>query len=246
MVGRDELSTTDTLLDGRVTLSQPTLGYRVAIDPVLLAAAVPVKRGQRVLELGVGCGAAALCLIARVPGCTLDGLELDADRAALAARNAYANGFQRQIDVYVGDIVAPHASLTGDYDHVLANPPYMTLDRAPPSCRRDASRVEVRGSLDDWIQCAAKQVRAKGTVTFIHRADRVDDLLQAMNGIFGGLVIYPLWPRAGRAAKRVLVQGRRDVATPSRIAPGLVLHQDGGEYTSAARAVLRDAQALVL
>ena len=33
--------TDDSLLGGRVALRQPAEGYRVAIDPVLLAAAVP-------------------------------------------------------------------------------------------------------------------------------------------------------------------------------------------------------------
>ncbi|MBF0393554.1 MAG: methyltransferase, partial [Alphaproteobacteria bacterium] len=59
--------TDDTLLDGRVRLRQPTHGYRAAIDPVFLAAAVPAGAGQRVLDAGCGAGAALLCLCARVP-----------------------------------------------------------------------------------------------------------------------------------------------------------------------------------
>ncbi|MBF0374243.1 MAG: methyltransferase, partial [Alphaproteobacteria bacterium] len=50
--------TDDTLLDGRVRLRQPTHGYRAAIDPVFLAAAVPAGAGQRVLDAGCGAGAA--------------------------------------------------------------------------------------------------------------------------------------------------------------------------------------------
>ena len=37
-----EYWTEDKLLDGRVTVLHPRHGYRVAIDPVLLAAAVPL------------------------------------------------------------------------------------------------------------------------------------------------------------------------------------------------------------
>ena len=61
--------TEDKLLDGRVTLLQPRKGYRVAIDPVLLAAAVPARLGDHVLDLGSGTGAASLCLAARL-ACT--------------------------------------------------------------------------------------------------------------------------------------------------------------------------------
>jgi tRNA1(Val) A37 N6-methylase TrmN6 len=53
--------------------------------------------------------------------------------------------------------------------------------------------------------------------------------------------VYPLWPGCDRPAKRVIVQARRGVATPLRLAPGLVLHEADGRYTPAADAVLRGA-----
>ena len=58
--GREEDE--DSLLGGRVRLRQPASGYRVAIDPVFLAAAVPARPDSRVLDLGSGCG--KICFIA--------------------------------------------------------------------------------------------------------------------------------------------------------------------------------------
>jgi tRNA1(Val) A37 N6-methylase TrmN6 len=89
-------------------------------------------------------------------------------------------------------------------------------------------------------------VRPKGTVTFIHRADRIDALLGQLAGRAGGVVIFPLWPRAGQPASRVLVQARKQIATPARLAPGLVLHEADGRFTAAAEAVLRGGEALTL
>ena len=66
----------DALLGGRVRLRQPKTGYRVAIDPVLLAAAVPASLVDTVLDVGCGVGAASLCLAARVPGCRITGIEM--------------------------------------------------------------------------------------------------------------------------------------------------------------------------
>jgi tRNA1(Val) A37 N6-methylase TrmN6 len=66
--------TEDTLLGGRVRLRQPASGYRVAIDPVLLAAAVPAVSGETALDIGCGTGAAALCLAVRVPGVRVIGI----------------------------------------------------------------------------------------------------------------------------------------------------------------------------
>jgi tRNA1(Val) A37 N6-methylase TrmN6 len=81
--------TDDHLLGGRLRFSQPARGYRIAIDPVLLAAAMPARAGERVLDAGAGTGAASLCLAARVPECRIVGLELQrpADRGQLRPRD---------------------------------------------------------------------------------------------------------------------------------------------------------------
>ena len=68
-------TTTDRVLGGRVTLRQPAEGYRAAIDPVFLAAAVAEDCRGPVVDLGCGAGAATLCVAARLPGCHLIGFE---------------------------------------------------------------------------------------------------------------------------------------------------------------------------
>ena len=83
--------TDDRLLGGRVALYQPAAGYRAAIDPVLLAASIPAREGETVLEIGAGVGGAALCLAARVPGIVVHGLEIQADLVDVAALNIDRN-----------------------------------------------------------------------------------------------------------------------------------------------------------
>ena len=46
--------TDDGFLGGRLRILQPRVGYRAATDPVLLAAAVPAKPGQRALNWAAG------------------------------------------------------------------------------------------------------------------------------------------------------------------------------------------------
>ena len=93
-------TTAGGLLDGRVRYDQPVDGYRTGLEPVLLAAAVPARTGQRVLEAGTGAGAGLLCLAARVPGVMGVGIEADADMAALARCNLAANAPGRHQDRY--------------------------------------------------------------------------------------------------------------------------------------------------
>jgi tRNA1(Val) A37 N6-methylase TrmN6 len=240
----------DALLGGRVRLRQPRRGYRAAIDPVLLAAAVPARAGQRVLELGAGAGAAALCLAARVPGCTVLGLERDPGLAALANENAAINGLAERVRVVAGDVVAPAAELMAEgFDEVMLNPPHLAAAAgpAPPDAGKAAARVEAAGApLSAWLERALALARRKAAITVIHRAERLDALLAGLGGRAGDIVIFPLWPSAGRPAKRIIVRARSGVATPLRLAAGLVLHEPDGRFTAAAEAVLRDAAALTV
>jgi len=235
--------TTDTLLDGRVILKQPATGYRVAIDPVFLAAAVPARPGEHVLDAGSGVGAAALCLAARVDGITVDGLDIDAHLVALARDNAGANGFARRITFHDGDLGRPPPALKpGHFDHVMTNPPYLAAGCAQPSPQAAKARATVEGAvpLADWLLSCLRLLRRRGTLTLIHRADRLDRILAALAGRAGAITVLPLWPRAGVPAKRVIVRATKGASGPARLLAGLVLHDRRGGYTAGADAILRD------
>lgn len=238
--------TEDRLLGGRVRLAQPAGGYRVAVDPVLLAAGVPARPGERALDLGAGVGAASLCLAARVPGVSVTGIELQPGLAALADANAAASGLAGRVRVVAGDLLAPPPEIAPGFDHVLANPPYMRAGAhtPPPDAGRAAAHGEGEAALADWVACAARFLRPKGTVTFVHRADRFDELVSLLRGRFGEVTLIPVWPGGGKPARRVLVRARLGVRGPARLLPGLVLHGPDGGYTAEAEAVLRDAAPL--
>jgi tRNA1(Val) A37 N6-methylase TrmN6 len=235
----------DAVLGGKVKLLQPPSGYRVAIDPVLLAAAVAAKTGDRILDLGCGVGTAMLCVAARVEATRPVGLEIQEDLAALARRNLTLNGMEERGEILTGDVAAPPAALSADsFQHVIINPPYLESERARPSpdATRAAATVEGEARLDVWVSTAIRFCAPKGSVTFIHRADRLGDLLGCMGVGLGGLKVFPLWPGLGKAARRVIVQGRKGSAAPLEMLPGLVLHGANGAFTPEAEAVLRAVQ----
>lgn len=241
--------TEDRLLGGRVILRQPRNGFRTAIDAVLLAAAVPARAEDRVLEVGAGTGAASLCLARRVDGLLVHGLELQRDLSRRFAENAALNNLADRVIAVPGDLLRPPPIMERDtYDHVFANPPFLDAARADPSddpARRAAS-VEGEASLEDWIGFGLSMAKPRGSFTFIHRADRLVELLGAIAGKAGGIVVFPLWPRAGSPAKRVIIQARKGSRAPAVLASGIALHGDGQAYTPEAEAVLRDGWALPL
>lgn len=243
--------TLDHLLGRRVALFQARNGYRAAVDPVLLAAAVPAAPGQRVLDLGLGAGAAALCLAARVPGISLVGIERDVAAAALARANAVLNGADLAVvEADVGGRAAHASDPRGlSFDHVLTNPPYLEPDRAdpPPDGGRRAAHVEAGVGLSGWIAAGLRRLKPGGSITVVMRADRLDVVLTALSGPAGDIRVLPVHTVAdGRPAKRVIVQAMKGRRTPLSLLAPLVLAGQGRAWLPVARAVLEDAAPLVL
>ena len=232
---------TDTFLDGRVKVAQPQSGFRSGLDAVMLAAAVPAAPGQTVLELGAGSGVASLCLMARISGLNVTGVERDEKLVALAEDNARANGFD--CTFFAADIFALPKDLKRDFDQVLANPPFHGEGQASPDAARAAALMD-DGALSDWLRLGLQRTVSGGFFTAILRADRLNQALAALPE--RGVCAFPLWPRQGEAPKRVILQARKGSNAPFALLPGLVLHQEDGAWTPEADAVLRRGNALAL
>ncbi|MCW8915008.1 MAG: methyltransferase [Magnetovibrio sp.] len=234
-------TTQDFVLNGKVTLHQYKEGYRMAVDTVLLAASVRGSTGGRALDMGCGVGGAMLCLAYRCPELGIDGLELQPHLAQLAAKNIHANGFEGRLRVFEGDIQKPPAEIEPEsYTHVFANPPFMQDDRGhhPPDQSKRLAHVESHTNLADWVQAALGFCKRKGSITIIQRADRLDELMAALGRDVGEVTIFPIWPKAGENANRVIVRARKGIKTPMRLTNGMTLHNADGSYTALADEVL--------
>lgn len=237
------------LLGGRVRHAQPTQGHRTALEPVLLAASVPARPGQRVLEGGSGSGAALLCLAARVADLGGLGLERDPEIAALARSNAAANGFAglafEAVDLTTAEAVdLTTAAPAGPFDHAMANPPWHGTGTASPNARHEAARRGAPDLIAQWARALARPLAHRGTLTLVLTAAALPEGLAALAAAgCGSLAVLPLWPRAGRPAGLVLLRGIKGGRAPFRLAPGLVLHEGAG-FSAAAEAVLREGGAI--
>ncbi len=244
--------TEDKFLNGLVRLHQPQTGFRAGLESVFLAAAVPAGPNDQVLEPGMGAGAAALCLAARVEGAHVTGLELSDNMVLLAEHNVQQNRFADRVRIHCGDVAnPPEAIKSRQYDHVMMNPPFDRAGsgRLSPDADKARANQEGTGSLAAFLRFGIKRLKSEGSLTIIHRAERLDEIIAglAIAGV-GGLQIFPLWPRAGAEARRVIVQGRKGSRTGTRVLPGLVLHEgaDSHSFTPGAEAILRHGAALTL
>jgi tRNA1(Val) A37 N6-methylase TrmN6 len=240
-------TTQDAVLDGRVRLVQPARGYRAGADAALLAAACDATAGERVIEPGCGAGAALLAAAARRPGARFLGVERDPAALALAQRNIAGNGLADRVEAVAGDVGSGFRALgLAPFDAALANPPFFDDPGAlrGPAPERAGAWLADEG-LAAWLAFLTRAVREGGTITLIHRADRLGDILAGLQPKAGSFQVRPVQPFSDAPAKRVLVRAVKTGNAPLKLLPALVLHDRvGGRHTDTAEAILRGTAGL--
>ena len=170
----------DRILGGRVQLAQPTRGYRVNGDAILLAAFAARRIGaassarpslapaRALVDLGAGVGAVALSALALGAARRAVLVEIDPGYAALATDNVHANGHEGRAEVFVGDVRAAARALAGTADLVVANPPYVPVGRGrPPAEHRARARA---GDVLVFLDAARTLLGDRGRACFVNPA----------------------------------------------------------------------------
>jgi tRNA1(Val) A37 N6-methylase TrmN6 len=237
-------TTSGHLLGGRVRHDQFRHGHRTGIEPVLLAASIPARAGDHVLEGGTGSGAALMCLAARVPEITGVGIERDPALAELARRNIAANAMPGLV-VAASDIAGPLDDVRA-FDHAFANPPWHNPAGTPsPDRLKETAKRGAPGLIGKWAMCLGGRLRARGTLTFVLPVAAIPEALSAWEQAeIGSAVLLPFWPHEGSEPKLVLLRGIKGGRGTFRLRPGLVLHTAEGRFTPAAQAIFTEGGAL--
>ncbi len=246
----EERATEDSILGGRAILLQPVTGFRAAIDPILLAATVPAETGDQVLDVGAGTGAATMALLARAGNISVTGMDVQPGLIAMAARSAFRNDFEGQARFINVDIAHPSSIVDAMmFDHVMSNPPFLPADsgQRPKDPARALATIESSADLKTWIAFMDGHLRDGGTLSVIHRTDRVPEILDALGGGYGDVkIIACVSVDDGRPVKRSIVQAVKGAASSDIMRDELILHEADGTYTDAAQAILRDGNHLTI
>jgi tRNA1Val (adenine37-N6)-methyltransferase len=234
-----DLQTTDSFFDGRLQIKQATAGYRFSIDAVLLAHHIRPRKGERLLDLGTGCGIIPLILAYRHAGITISGIEIQDELADLAVSNVIANRMQNRIEVLRQDMrTLKPAMIGGPADVIVCNPPYRSSNsgRLNPDAQRAIARHELSVSLVEVLGTARRTLRTAGRFFIIYPAQRTVELLSQMR--LAGIepkFMRTVHSRLEQEAKRILVSGAKGVRPGITLGPPLVIFAQDGGYTQEVR-----------
>jgi tRNA1Val (adenine37-N6)-methyltransferase len=170
MTAEDKGYTIDSLYGGRIRCTQRAHGYRFSLDAVLLGNFICVRPGEKILDVGCGCGVISLILAYRFPRCHLIGIEIQPELAELAKKNAVDNNMHERIEILQGDLRFIDKLLpAGKFDWVVSNPPYRKVGTGRRNLEPEqlAARHEIMSDVGSVVRAATWALKNKGRAAFV-------------------------------------------------------------------------------
>jgi tRNA1Val (adenine37-N6)-methyltransferase len=230
-----ENETLDELTGYDLRIFQPRHGYRFSVDPLLLADFAGVRRGERVVDLGTGCGVVALLLARLEESCSVTGVEFQPVMEQIAVRNVLLNDLAGRVEVISADVMELKGRFPVDsFDLVVSNPPYRRpgTGKISPRAGRDHARHETSATLSDFLAAAKYLVKPSGRICFIYHTCRLPEMMaQAAQQKLGVTRLRMVHGNSGAPARMFLVELVKGRVGELRVEPPLMVRGDNGGYS---------------
>jgi tRNA1Val (adenine37-N6)-methyltransferase len=157
---------------GHFRIFQYEKGHRYSTDDVVTAwyGTICAPRVDRAADLGSGIGSVATIAAWRLPGATFCTVEAQEMSLRLARKSVRYNGLESRFTLYHGDLRDPSILANEKpFDLVLGSPPYFPPGTATEADHAQAipARIEVRGTVADYAQAAARILARGGVFAFV-------------------------------------------------------------------------------
>jgi len=227
--------TRDTFFNGKVTVKQERVGYRFSIDAVILAHHVRPRPGERVVDLGTGCGIVPLIVAYHHPATHMFGIEIQKELADIADDNVRENGMQETVRIVHRDMqtIQP-AMFQGPVDIVLSNPPFhkAASGRINPNRQRAVARHEIRVTLLDVVKAAGDILKTAGLFVLVYTSERLPELVQHMRACrIEPKNVRFIHSRRDSESKLMMMEGIKQGRPGLKVGPPIVIYNEDGTYT---------------
>ena len=217
----------DTFFDGTLHILQKKKGYRFSVDAILLSQFVTIRKNEKAIDLGTGCGILPLLLSQTTKAHSFVGVEIQKDLSELASRNVSLNRLSNRVTILRQDLKQLRSVFPpGAFHVVFSNPPYRKYrtGRVNPSMEKAVARHEIRGTLQELISIASYLLPAKGRLYLIYPASRTVDLLVALRGqTLEPKRLQYVYPRPGQEAKFILIESVKATGAEVKVMAPLII-----------------------
>ena len=218
-------------------LIQKPDSYCFTTDSVLLANFVKCKPKDRVVELCSGSGVISILLCAKNNLQDISMVEIQQELCDMSSRSVEYNDMSDKIKVYNMPLQDCSKTLGQEtFDVVVSNPPYYKIVGAPTneSGEITIARHEIKMNLTELVVEMAKLLKYGGKCYFVHRADRIDEILETLQKYnLRAKQIQFIQPTQNKEAHLVLVQATKGAKSGLRVLPMLYLNNDDGSINTA-------------
>lgn len=226
--------TEDLILNGKIKLCQPKHGYRIAIDPILLASVVELKKEQTILDVGCGVGTISMILKYMDNSQNITCIDIDPIMTKLCQRNSKLNNLPLNI---INCPIDSNLLNNETFDSVVTNPPFYNPENFRSSKKKSAANFETI-SLRSWISFCLKRLKPNGNFYIIHLPERLEHILESLRNLVGKIEIFPIYSHKNEPTKRIIIKCKKASKEPLKIMSGLVSHGDSNEYTNDMKLIL--------
>ncbi|WP_028400988.1 tRNA1(Val) (adenine(37)-N6)-methyltransferase [Ectobacillus panaciterrae] len=233
----------DYLLAEEMKIIQSPSVFNFSLDAVLLArfAWLPIQKGN-ILDLCTGNAVVPLLMSTRTKG-TITGVEIQERIYDMGVRSVQYNELEEQIRLIHGDLKdMPKILGYNKFDVVTCNPPYFQTPKPSernPNEHLAIARHEILCTLEDVVRVSSQLVKQGGKIAFVHRPGRLLDIVTLMRAYkVEPKRLQLVYPKAGKEANMLLIEGIKDGNPDLKILPPLVVYEDNDEYTKEMRQIL--------
>lgn len=212
---------------------------KVGTDGVLIGAWCRLPSSGRILDIGTGTGLIAVMAAQRASGCTVTGIDIDAECVAQARDNAASSPWGGRIGIE--QCALQEFFPTHRFDAIVSNPPYFEESLLPPDARRTAARHTRSLTYAELVDGVVRLLDADGRFSLILPAAESERFLSAAHGVLFLTRRCDVRTTPGSGVRRVMMEFAVSV-------PNLLPHieslsiEDGGpmRYSGEYRALTRD------
>lgn len=207
-----------------------------SLDSILVADFLRItQKTKTILDVGTGVGPVPLFLSTKT-SIPMTGIDIQERLINLAIKNAKLNQLDNQLSFKTLDYkeVSRHYKAQS-FDAVISNPPFFKVSKESPLNQNEPKsmmRHELTLTLEDLIKNTAYVLKNSGSLTFIHRVDRLSEIMTLLNRYEMPIKrLRFVHPKVHLEATSVLIEARNKGQETLSILPPLYVHDETGDYS---------------